>query len=42
MKPKWKNVPYYYVGPLKFTVTPTALPHKLGFIPNYLKNPKVK
>ena len=38
MKPKWKNVPYYYIGPLKFVETPTTIPHKLGYIPSYLKN----
>jgi hypothetical protein len=38
---EWKPVPYYYVGPLKFVKTPIKLPHKLGYIPKYLKE-KVK
>ena len=38
----WKPVPYYYTGPLKNFVTPTKLPHKLGFLPSYIKKSKRK
>ena len=36
--PNWKPVPYYYTGPLKNVTVPSKLPHKLGYIPKYLKN----
>ena len=34
----WKPVPYYYKSPLALIPpVPKTLPHKLGFIPEYLK-----
>jgi len=33
-------VPYYYNNPLSKTTPPTNLPHKLGFMPSYLKKQK--
>ena len=37
MKPVWNPVPYYYTGPLSKVSAPVEIPHKLGFIPKYLK-----
>jgi hypothetical protein len=41
LRPRWVPIPYYYTGPLAKVqpVSPT-LPHKLGYIPKYLKNVK--
>jgi hypothetical protein len=37
---RWVPVPYYYNDPLSKTQCPTKLPHKLGFMPSYLKKQK--
>lgn len=37
MRPAWAPVPYYYTGPLKNATIPVKIPHKLGYIPPYLK-----
>ena len=35
--PDWMPVPYYYTGPLNKIKVPTVLPHKLGYLPPYIK-----
>jgi hypothetical protein len=41
-RPQWVPVPYYYSGPLaKLPPVSAALPHKLGYIPKYLRAEKL-
>ena len=37
MKKAWIPVPYYYNSPLSKLSIPTKLPHKLGYIPKFIK-----
>jgi hypothetical protein len=37
MKKAWVPVPYYYNSPLSKLSIPTKLPHKLGYIPKFIK-----
>jgi hypothetical protein len=41
LKPRWIPVPYYNNSPLsKVPAITSKLPHKLGFIPKYIKGDK--
>ena len=42
LRPQWVPVPYYYSGPLaKLPPVSPVLPHKLGYIPKYLRAEKL-
>ena len=45
LRPEWKPIPYYYASPLaklQAVATVTKLPHKLGYIPKYLREKRVQ
>ena len=42
MKKQWTPIPYYPLSPLAKLGVPTKLPHKLGFIPSFIKNKQLK
>jgi hypothetical protein len=43
LRATWVPIPYYYASPLaKLPPVTNKLPHKLGYIPKYLKEKRVQ